>query len=44
MRAFALGICYCLIDRAYGYGLGAGAQSGVATAVNLIRRKSSTSQ
>ena len=39
MRALALGARGCLIGRAYVYGLGAGGQAGVATAIELIRRE-----
>jgi L-lactate dehydrogenase (cytochrome) len=39
MRALALGARSCLIGRAYIYGLGAGGQAGVATAIEIIRRE-----
>ena len=39
MRALALGAKGCLIGRAYIYGLGAGGQAGVATAIEIIRRE-----
>ncbi|WP_037282461.1 alpha-hydroxy acid oxidase [Rubellimicrobium mesophilum] len=39
MRALALGARGCLIGRAYIYGLGAGGQAGVATAIEIIRRE-----
>lgn len=38
-RALALGARSCLIGRAYVYGLGAGGQAGVATAIEIIRRE-----
>ena len=38
-RALALGAKACLIGRAYIYGLGAGGQAGVATAIEIIRRE-----
>jgi L-lactate dehydrogenase (cytochrome) len=38
-RALALGAKGCLIGRAYVYGLGAGGQVGVATAIEIIRRE-----
>src|SRR5262245_25300439 len=38
-RALALGAKGCLIGRAYVYGLGAGGQAGVATAIEIIRRE-----
>jgi len=39
MRALALGANSCLIGRAYIYGLGAGGQAGVATAIEIIRKE-----
>jgi L-lactate dehydrogenase (cytochrome) len=39
MRALALGARACLIGRAYIYGLGAGGQAGVATALDIIRKE-----
>ncbi len=39
MRALALGARSCLIGRAYIYGLGAGGQAGVATAIEIIRKE-----
>jgi L-lactate dehydrogenase (cytochrome) len=38
-RALALGAKSCLIGRAYIYGLGAGGQAGVATAIDIIRKE-----
>ena len=38
-RALALGARGCLVGRAYIYGLGAGGQAGVATAIEIIRRE-----
>ena len=39
MRALALGAKSCLIGRAYIYGLGAGGQLGVTTAIEIIRKE-----
>jgi len=39
MRAIALGAKSCLVGRAYIYGLGAGGQAGVATAIEIIRKE-----
>jgi L-lactate dehydrogenase (cytochrome) len=39
MRALALGARSCLIGRAYVYGLGAGGEAGVATAIEIIRKE-----
>jgi L-lactate dehydrogenase (cytochrome) len=39
MRALALGAKSCLIGRAYVYGLGAGGEAGVATAIETIRKE-----
>lgn len=39
MRALALGAKGCLVGRAYIYGLAAGGEMGVATAIELIRRE-----
>jgi L-lactate dehydrogenase (cytochrome) len=39
MRALALGAKSCLIGRAYIFGLGAGGQVGVATAIEIIRKE-----
>ena len=39
MRALALGARSCLIGRAFVYGLGAGGQAGVATAIEIIRKE-----
>src|SRR5262249_50100285 len=38
-RALALGAKGCHVGRAYIYGLGAGGQAGVATAIEIIRRE-----
>ena len=39
MRALALGAKGCLIGRAFLYGLGAGGEAGVRTAIEVIRRE-----
>jgi L-lactate dehydrogenase (cytochrome) len=39
MRALALGAKSCMIGRAYAYGLGAGGQTGVAKAIELIQKE-----
>ncbi|HEX2216087.1 MAG TPA: alpha-hydroxy acid oxidase, partial [Xanthobacteraceae bacterium] len=39
MRALALGAKGCLIGRAFLYGLGAGGQAGVRTAIEVIRKE-----
>jgi L-lactate dehydrogenase (cytochrome) len=39
MRALALGARSCMIGRAYLYGLGAGAQAGVARAIEILHRE-----
>ncbi len=39
VRALALGARSCMIGRAYLYGLGAGAQAGVARAIEIIRNE-----
>jgi L-lactate dehydrogenase (cytochrome) len=39
MRALALGAKSCMIGRPYIYGLGAGGQAGVATAIEVIRKE-----
>ena len=39
MRALALGARGCLLGRAYIWGLGAGGESGVAKAIDIIRRE-----
>jgi L-lactate dehydrogenase (cytochrome) len=39
MRALALGARSCMIGRAYLYGLGAGAQAGVARAIEILRNE-----
>ncbi|HET7718133.1 MAG TPA: alpha-hydroxy acid oxidase [Bauldia sp.] len=39
MRALALGAKSCLIGRSYIYGLGAGGEAGVATAIEIIRKE-----
>ena len=39
MRALALGARGCLVGRAYIYGLGAGGESGVATAIEILRKE-----
>src|ERR1700758_4652835 len=39
MRALALGAKSCMIGRAYAYGLGAGGEAGVATAIDIIRNE-----
>jgi L-lactate dehydrogenase (cytochrome) len=38
-RAIALGARACLVGRAYIYGLGAGGQAGVATAIEILRKE-----
>jgi L-lactate dehydrogenase (cytochrome) len=38
-RALALGARGCLVGRAYIYGLGAGGDAGVATAIEIMRRE-----
>ena len=42
MRALALGAKSCMIGRAYAYGLGAGGQAGVATAIDVIAKELET--
>jgi L-lactate dehydrogenase (cytochrome) len=42
MRALALGAKSCMIGRAYVYGLGAFGESGVAKAIDIVRRELST--
>ncbi|MGJ5178634.1 alpha-hydroxy acid oxidase [Bradyrhizobium oligotrophicum] len=39
MRALALGAKSCMLGRAYAYGLGAGGQTGVAKAIDIIRNE-----
>lgn len=39
LRALALGATACMIGRAYVYGLGAGGESGVAKAIEIIRNE-----
>ena len=39
MRALALGARACLVGRAYIYGLGAGGEAGVATAIEILRKE-----
>jgi L-lactate dehydrogenase (cytochrome) len=39
LRALALGAKGCLIGRAFLYGLGAGGEAGVATALEVIRKE-----
>jgi L-lactate dehydrogenase (cytochrome) len=39
LRALAIGAKGCLVGRAYIYGLGAGGQAGVGTAIEIIRRE-----
>lgn len=39
MRALALGARGCLVGRAYIYGLGAGGEAGVATAIEILRKE-----
>jgi L-lactate dehydrogenase (cytochrome) len=39
VRALALGAKSCMIGRAYAYGLGAGGQTGVAKAIELIQKE-----
>lgn len=39
MRALALGARSCLVGRAYIYGLGAGGEAGVATAIEILRKE-----
>jgi L-lactate dehydrogenase (cytochrome) len=39
MRALALGAHSCMVGRAYLYGLGAGAQAGVARAIDILRNE-----
>jgi L-lactate dehydrogenase (cytochrome) len=43
LRALALGAKGCLIGRAYVFGLGAGGESGVAKAIDILRRELDTS-
>jgi L-lactate dehydrogenase (cytochrome) len=42
MRALALGAKSCMIGRSYIYGLGAGGQDGVITAIDIIGKELST--
>ena len=42
MRALALGAKSCMIGRSYIYGLGAGGQAGVTTAIDIIGKELST--
>jgi L-lactate dehydrogenase (cytochrome) len=42
LRALALGAKACLIGRAYVYGVGAAGQSGVAKAIDILRRELDT--
>ncbi|UFX44079.1 alpha-hydroxy-acid oxidizing protein [Bradyrhizobium sp. 41S5] len=42
MRALALGAKSCMIGRAYAYGLGAGGQSGVAKALDILGKELTT--
>ena len=42
MRALALGAKSCMIGRSYIYGLGAGGQDGVITAIDIIAKELST--
>ena len=39
MRALAFGARGCLVGRAYIYGLGAGGEAGVATAIDILRKE-----
>jgi L-lactate dehydrogenase (cytochrome) len=39
VRALALGAKFCMLGRAYAYGLGAGGQAGVAKAIDLIKNE-----
>ncbi|TGV95667.1 alpha-hydroxy acid oxidase, partial [Mesorhizobium sp. M2E.F.Ca.ET.154.01.1.1] len=39
MRALALGARACLVGRAYVYGVGAGGEAGVATAIDILRKE-----
>ncbi|MET3520251.1 L-lactate dehydrogenase (cytochrome) [Mesorhizobium abyssinicae] len=39
MRALARGASGCLVGRAYIYGLGAGGEAGVATAIEILRKE-----
>jgi L-lactate dehydrogenase (cytochrome) len=39
LRALALGARGCLVGRAYIFGLGAGGQSGVRTAIDILRKE-----
>jgi len=43
LRALALGAKACLIGRAYVFGVGAGGESGVAKAIDILRREFDTS-
>jgi L-lactate dehydrogenase (cytochrome) len=42
MRALALGAKSCMIGRAYVHGLGAGGETGVAKAIDIIRNELNT--
>lgn len=39
MRALALGAKFCMLGRAYAYGLGAGGEAGVAKAIDIIKNE-----
>lgn len=39
VRALALGAKFCMLGRAYAYGLGAGGEAGVAKAIDLIKNE-----
>jgi L-lactate dehydrogenase (cytochrome) len=39
VRARALGAKFCLLGRAYAYGLGAGGQAGVAKAIDIVKNE-----
>ena len=39
LRALALGARSCLIGRSYIYGLGAGGEAGVATAIDILAKE-----
>jgi L-lactate dehydrogenase (cytochrome) len=39
MRALALGARACLVGRAYVYGLAAGGEAGVATAIDILQKE-----
>jgi L-lactate dehydrogenase (cytochrome) len=39
LRALALGARFCMIGRAYVYGLGAGGEAGVAKAIDILAKE-----